>query len=710
MTATRKIKDAFRGKVSLPAAVLEIGRRGRAGLKGRYERLTRSFEKNSSGSAYLRAEFASMSSAELLAHFRTRTTPKFFDGFQLVPQALTDLHTECFPGEKERVIKNARRIVDEHRWPLLGYGELTFGAEIHWLRDPVAGAQWALDHHSDLTLVRNDGDVRVLWELNRLGHLITLGRAYALTGEEAFAEQFFAQVESWNSQNPTGLGPNWSCAMEVALRTMNLLAAFYLVRRAGCFSVDRLQMMLGLFEQHGNYIKRHLEFSYIATSNHYLTDVIGLLWLGICLPEMEPAGEWRSFALREMLREMDKQVLADGVHYESSTGYHRFVLELFLFSFVLCRSNSIEIEDRFWQKLRSMLEFTRAYLRPDRRTPLIGDTDSGQVMPIVRRAANDHSYLLALGAVLFNEPRFRVEAEPPEELFWILGQGGMQAFGSLDRVCPDSAGFADAGVYVQRKDDLYLLFNASGIGLKGRGAHGHNDALSVEVSACGTSFLGDPGTFVYTRDCAQRHLFRSTGYHSTVEIDGAEQNTIDVETPFRMADEARPRILSWETGDDRDIVVAEHYGYRKLPNGPITHRRTISFDKRDRYWVIEDTLSGIGTHQFKFIFHFAPELEIARDRNLKIADTRTVVAEARDAHTGAKLLIVSLDEAEGADLESRWFSREYGSKVESAAACWSLRREAPLTIRWLFLPICPNDDEPYRLRLIQQIENRQSKI
>jgi hypothetical protein len=58
------------------------------------------------------------------------------------------------------------------------------------------------------------------------------------------------------------------------------------------------------------YIRRNLEFSYIATSNHYLSDVVGLLWLGLLLPELRDAGEWRDLASVQMLREMDKQVLA----------------------------------------------------------------------------------------------------------------------------------------------------------------------------------------------------------------------------------------------------------------------------------------------------------------------------------------------------------------------------------------------------------------
>jgi hypothetical protein len=50
-------------------------------------------------------------------------------------------------------------------------------------------------------------------------------------------------------------------------------------------------------------------------------------------------------------------------------------------------------------------------------------------------------------------------------------------------------------MYVMRHDDLYLCFNASDAGINGRGSHGHNDALSVEVSAGGRAFIVDPGTY-----------------------------------------------------------------------------------------------------------------------------------------------------------------------------------------------------------------------
>jgi len=54
-------------------------------------------------------------------------------------------------------------ICDEHRWPLLGFGEKDFGREIEWRRDPVSGFVSPLTYHRDIQLIRDDGsDARVL--------------------------------------------------------------------------------------------------------------------------------------------------------------------------------------------------------------------------------------------------------------------------------------------------------------------------------------------------------------------------------------------------------------------------------------------------------------------------------------------------------------------------------------------------------------------
>ena len=345
MGINSKIKRALRGRVSVRAAALEAGRRFAVAVRRRGERA--SVASGGAGGEFPRARlaprFARMGGAELLGHFRARTSPRLFAGFEETEGA-----RYYFSLKRAGLLDEAQAVV-EHRWPLLGYGAREFGARVDWLREPASGARWPLGFHGDARLVRGDGsDVRALWELNRLGHLLALGRAYAAGGGEELAGEFFAQVEGWREQNPAGQGPNWACAMEVSLRAVNLLAALTLFRRSPALDGERLARLLALFDAHGRHVRRNLEYSYIATGNHYLSDVAGLLWLGLLLPELDAAEGWREFALKELPRELDRQVLADGADWEASTGYQRFVTEIFLYSFLLCRENGHDVGERAW--------------------------------------------------------------------------------------------------------------------------------------------------------------------------------------------------------------------------------------------------------------------------------------------------------------------------------------------------------------------------
>ena len=682
----------LRGQIGLGRATREAFRRGRAVVQRNRERAM--LDELASKPARLQTKFENLSSSDLLKHFRERSTPSFLPGFQQADPTASR-QRDLFPDATERLIKSAWTITKHHRWPLLGFGEQELGAQINWHRDPLSGRIWPLDYHADIPLWHNDGsDIRVLWELNRLGHLITLGRSYALTKEEAFAAEFFAQVESWREQDPVGRGANWSCAMEVALRAMNLLAAFSLFRNSPSLNEDRLLMLLAMFEQHGAHIRRNLEFSYVATSNHYLSDVAGLLWLGTMLPELACAAEWRKWALRELLSEMDKQVLPDGADYEGSTGYHCFVLELFLYSFVLCRANQIAIKDEYWGKLHSMLVYLRGILRPDGLLPLIGDTDGSQALPISEQKPDREGGLLTLGAAVFKDAQFKVRhAETLPELLWILGEPGLREFELLTNATEEahSQAFPHAGTHVLRHEDLCLLFNANGANAGRPSSHLHNDLLSIEISAAGRAFIVDPGTYVYTADLQERQLFRSTAYHSTVQIDDEEQQTIHEEAPFVTGGEAGARVLVWESSAERDQVVAEHDGYEHLPE-PVTHRRAITFDKSNRWWLIEDELAGKGEHKIATRFHFDAGLEVT------LVDQNSVVAA--DDQSGARLFIRSLDFDQPTELEAQFTSRHYGSKSPSVSACWTIMTTVPCKLRWAIVPVLVGEDQAERLSLV----------
>jgi len=700
MSLLQKIKRAIRGEVSPQTVVREVVRRSRGSLQQQRERA--SLARAAQETARLHPNFAHMPAADLVAHFQQRTRPNFFSGFARPTSEVAPMQRLLFPEETDELISTAERITTDHCWPLLGLMETCFGNPIDWHRDPLSQFTWPLDYYADIDLQRGDGsDVRFVWEQNRLGHFLTLARAYAITSERRYSDEFYQQVESWHASNPLGLGVNWNCAMEVALRAMNLLGAFTVFRCDSEFDEQKLFSLLTLLDQHGRFVHSHLEFSHIATSNHYLSNVVGLLWLGVMLPELEQAETWRTFGLGEMLSEMDKQVLDDGADFESSTGYHRFVLELFLYSFLLCRANEIEIDSHHWDKLHRMLRYVCAYLRPGGDALLIGDSDGGQVFPLRHHRGDDHAYLLALGAAVFNDSQLKV-ADVSPELLWILGAQGIEAHSKLapEEVAQGSQSFPNAGIYIFRDRDLYLLFNASDSGLNGRGSHGHNDALSIDVSACGRPFIVDPGTYVYTADSSQRHLFRSTAYHSTVEVDYTEQNTTSEEMPFVIGDEARPRVLEFDLGPSLEALTAEHYGYRRLPQ-PVVHQRRVVFDKEKRYWFLSDKLTGVGEHSLAFRFHFAPGLQTTVRPD--------GIVEAIDTTSDARLLIAAYElneiQARRPELEARFSSSDYGTKKPSMSACWSVRTGLPFELNFVIVPICAGEDETERLNSVLSFED-----
>ncbi|HEV7682970.1 MAG TPA: alginate lyase family protein [Pyrinomonadaceae bacterium] len=701
------------GQLGIGQATREAFRRGRTAVRSRRERAL--LDELRDQPARLTSEFQKLSTAELLNHFRNRTSPKFFPGFET--ENIWSRNTDYVPSLFLATLASSACPILEHRWELLGFGEKDFGQPINWHRDPLSGRSWPLDYHADIPLWHNDGsDIRALWELNRLGHLVTLGGAYAVIKANApnwkefgeimraegldwtehpdwnpdVAEEFFLQVESWHEQNPLGRGANWACAMEVALRSMNLLTAFRLFRSSPRLSEARLLLLLKMFDQHGAHIQRNLEFSHVTTSNHYLSDLAGLLWLGIMLPELSAAAAWREWALAELLREMDKQILDDGADYEAATAYHRFVLELFLYSFLLCRANEIEIAEKYWSKLHAMLDYLGAIPRTGTKATLIGDSDDSYVWPSPVGVEHERG-LLTIGAVVFADPKL-LRSGSTTELLWVLGDEGTREAARLWEMTykRDSRAFPNAGMYVLRRDEECLVFNASSPQAGRPASHRHNDALSVDISAHGCAFVVDPGTYVYTADLSERQLFRSTAYHSTIQIDNEEQQTIRVDEPFKNGAEAKVRVLKWTSTQQQDRVIAEHIGYERLRD-PVTHRRTVTFNKIDRWWFIEDELSGRGRHSIAARFHFDAGLEVG------LYDEQSVIV--KDPLLGAQLFVGSWGASDGLrlELEPQFVSRRYGEKLPSTTARWSIEASVPYKLRWAIVPIGAAEDRNERL-------------
>ena len=575
-----------------------------------------------------------------------------------------------FPDSTEESRLEAEAIL-EHRIRLFGR-VFDLGPKIDWHRDPHADVRWPLAHYSHVPLVIGEGaDVRVVWELNRLQHLVPLGRAYLMTNDERYSEEFLLGLASWYEDNPPRFGVNWTVAMEVGIRAVNIIAALEMFRGSPNISDQAIELILKILLAHGRFIRANLEFSYRTTSNHYLSNLIGLYAIGVTLPELREARGWRDYSGRRLVKEMKQQVLADGVDYELSTGYHRFVLEIFSLFALLCRTSSFDPGPAFWASLEAMFGFVRFYLKPDNKAPAIGDSDGGRLIKFKERSAADHSYLMSIGAIMFGST-FKQSSEIDEEAIWWFGREGLDSFERLPSDEPDagSRAFPEAQIFVQRAGDLYAIIDCGDHGARGRGSHAHSDALSLEVFAFNRTFLCDPGTYCYTANEQQRNLFRSTAYHNTVRIDGQEISEVNEGELFAFASNVRPRVNLWESSAERDVLDAEHHAYQRLAS-PVTHRRIVTFDKREGSWLIRDIFTGEGMHRFEFFFNFDAGLQVTIDEAKR--------STAQDE--GASLTIVPFCDFElEARIEPRSVSAAYGTRQNSSAIIYSLTAQVPLEV------------------------------
>lgn len=509
----------------------------------------------------------------------------------------------------------------EHVFDLLGSGPTPLGEKIDWHTDFKTGHRWnPKTYYKRIRPAPYPGgyDIKVPWELSRCQHFVRLGQAYWITGDEKYAREFVAQVEDWIASNPWPWGVNWACTMDVAIRAVNWLWGYAFFKDSPSLTDDFLVAFYKSLLVHGRHIYKNLENQEGFTNNHYLADLVGLIYLGILCPEFKEASEWREFGLRELWKEMFKQVYPDGVSFEASIPYHRLVTEFFLYTVILCQRNDIPVPDEVMARLEKMLEFVMYYTKPDGTVPLIGDGDNGRLVRLEvwdppDREWIDHRYLLVVGAVLFGRPDFaRAAGDQWEEAVWLLGDGvGKTSNRALrNSLAPQkqeiSSTFPDGGIYILRgPEDEYLMMNAGPNGQNGRGGHAHNDMLSFEFYSRGKSWILDPGTYSYTSDYQSRHLFRSTVYHNTPVVicnQVIEQHQCCQELPFVLSQQAQTQVAL--RTEDRQMQKLDlrlsNYGGRG-----ICIERFVIADFRSRVWIIEDRLIAPSDCGFQLSLHLA---------------------------------------------------------------------------------------------------------
>jgi len=515
------------------------------------------------------------------------------------------------PGRIEEIVNQAEKIL-RHRFDLLGYENLDYGSPIDWHLDAVHGrrAPRKLFHKVRYLDFAQVGDSKVTWELNRHQHLVTLAKACRLTGDPRYADEILQQWRQWQADNPYPIGVNWTSSLEASFRSLSWIWTYYLLKGSPGLPDFRDEWMRSL-SLHGRHIERYLS-TYFSANTHLLGEGVGLFFLGVLCPELAEAERWKALGWEIVVREADRQVQADGFHFEQSTYYHVYALDFFLHFAVLASANNIPIPKGLEEKLDRMLT-ALCLLGRAGSSPQFGDDDGGRLFD-PRRNRNEHLLdPLATGAILFHRGDYKFAAAGlTEETIWLLGVEGVRRWDNLEAtpMTMDSAALPAAGFYLLTAPQpaTQLVLHAGPQGTQS-GGHGHAGALSVCLQSHGRTLLLDPGTYEYVGEGGNRDLFRSTAMHNTLRVDGANQ--AETATPFSWKRLTQSKAEQWIQGKDFDLVVASHDGYQRLVS-PVIHRRWVLSLKNGVY-LVRDVVEGQGKHQLDISWHLGQDLQLIRE-------------------------------------------------------------------------------------------------
>jgi hypothetical protein len=496
------------------------------------------------------------------------------------------------------------RIADDilrHRFPVLGV-TLETGQDIHWRRDYVSGIETPALYFRRIPYldVARAGDHKSIWEINRHQHLVLLAQAYLFSGRQELLDEIVRQVESWLAQNPFQHGINWTSALEVAFRALSWIWVYHLVgdRFDDTF---RRRFLEGLY-RHGLHLEVNLSY-YFSPNTHLLGEAVALHALGYVFPHCPPVKRWQETGARVVRNELDRQVLADGCHFELSTYYHVYALDMFLFHSILRGPDEL-----FRDKLTRMAEFLDAMLGSPGDLPFFGDDDGGRLFhPYGARNGFGLATLATCGELLERPEWIRDRRYLEEQAAWWLEPGNPEEVFSVpsDPTQQRSRRFAGSGLTVMAAGKVQLIADTGPFG-PGTGGHSHADTLSFVLrriaSGCSEHILIDPGTYTYVADPLWRDRFRGTAAHNTMRIDGLDQAI--PKGPFAWQSRPDVEVLGWESSPSFDILTAA------CAYAGVRHRRKIVFHKTELWMIVLDRVEGSpGEHRIEQFWHLGEKVQ-----------------------------------------------------------------------------------------------------
>lgn len=541
---------------------------------------------------------------QILAYYRARTGVHYFpvlDPEQTTPEKTEGILTNCFEFNHER-----------YQLP----------AHFDWTINPSRDKEWLI-------------------LLHKFYYAVGLGAAYQSTKAVCYVEKWLELTSSWIDSVPLDF-----LSSDVTGRRLQnwIFAHYYFVTPKPVPQMSPEFYLRFLTSLHRQLC--HLRQNLTPARNHRTIELYALFLTAVVFPELEGAAEWLDFSRQELLKNMQADLLADGVQCELSTDYHHLVLKNYLNIRRLALLNQIPMPAEMDTLLKRALDFAMYVHKPDGWIPSLSDGDSRSFLD-----------LLAQGYQLYGD----------EAMLYVATQGQQghppacrsKVFPASGYSILRSGWGSDRNIFT---DEQYLIFDC---GPLGAGNHGHFDLLSFELAAYGQTLIVDPGRYTYDEsgETNWRALFRGTAAHNTVLVDNQNQTRyVFHKTRFKVkGPEPKQELKTFMSCAAFDFLHGAAHSFEY----DVVHERQILFVWPE-YWLISDILLAPEVHHYDLRFHLSDqakkntELMVERD-TLLVHAPHLVLAQA--FNTDIK-----------PEVEEGFISRTYG--VKQPAPVVSLARHA----------------------------------
>ena len=443
-------------------------------------------------------------------------------------------------------------------WPLLdGYNlfnrkEIYVASDLDWIDYLVSSTTYCKDRNTFIFLnLKQSFPLEIDWTYNSNGKLWNYNLHYfdylnqKDLNEKEGIQLIYSFIRNYYNLN-IDLEP-----YPTSLRIINWVK--FLSRNGVLENEEINKVLISQCNTLNNKIEYHI------LGNHILENAFALLFASYYFKNEKFYNKSKDLIEKELKR----QILKDGSHFELSPMYHKLILFRVLDSINLISTNNWKTDallEQISDVARLMLGWLKSIQFRDGSLPMVNDCTS-EVAPETR------------------------------ELYLYASKLGINTL---------EINLSESGYRKLVNNSFEVFIDVGAIKANYQPGHTHSDIFSYVLYYKDEPIIVDTGTSTYENN-ARRHYERSTYAHNTISINN--YNPIEVWSSFRVGNRADINVEF----ENNELISASHNGYRKFK---ITHHR--EYLLKDETFQISDKLTGKTTKLATSSLHFHPNVKDIR--------------------------------------------------------------------------------------------------